>query len=170
MTDLRSKFVRQHTSAAIAARAAGLRWNPMPTPVNPILLYDGVCGLCNRLVQFTLRHDHANLFRFASLQSPLAIRILQQHGANPADLNSFYVVVQAQQPEEQLFARSDAVAYVLGGLGGRWQVWGTLWKRLPRGVRDALYNLVARNRYKIFGKLDTCPLPDPGYRSRFLDI
>ena len=146
---------------------AGLRWNRMPP--NPILLYDGVCGLCNRLVQFTLRHDRRDLFRFASLQSPLAARILERHGASAANLDTFYVVAHHQQPDEQLIARSDAVAYVLRELGGRWQVCGIFWKLLPPMIRDALYNLIARNRYKIFGKLDTCPLPDLQQRHKFLD-
>jgi predicted DCC family thiol-disulfide oxidoreductase YuxK len=138
-------------------------------PPNPILLYDGVCGLCNRLVQFTLRHDSRDRFRFASLQSPLAARILERHGASAASLDTFYVVVQPQQPDEQLIARSDAVAYVLHELGGPRRVGGFFWKLLPRMVRDALYNVIARNRYKIFGKLDTCPLPDPDRRHKFLD-
>lgn len=136
---------------------------------NPILLYDGVCGLCNRLVQFTLGHDRRDLFRFASLQSPLAARILDLHGASIANLDTFYVVTHPQQSEEQLMARSDAVVYVLRELGGPWCICGTLWKLLPRALRDALYNLVARNRYTIFGKLDTCPLPDPQHRHKFLD-
>jgi predicted DCC family thiol-disulfide oxidoreductase YuxK len=136
---------------------------------NPILLYDGVCGLCNRLVQFTLRHDHHDFFRFASLQSPLAVQLLARHGASAASLDTFYVVTHPQQPDEQLIARSDAVACVLRELGGPWCICGTLWKLLPRALRDALYNLVARNRYRIFGKLDTCPLPDPRHQHRFLD-
>jgi predicted DCC family thiol-disulfide oxidoreductase YuxK len=136
---------------------------------NPILLYDGVCGLCNRLVQFTLRHDSRDLFRFASLQSSFATQVLGRHGADAANLDTFYVVVRHQQPDEQLIARSDAVAYVLGELGGRWRVCGFFWKLLPRMVRDALYNVIARNRYKIFGKLDACPLPEPQHRHKFLD-
>jgi predicted DCC family thiol-disulfide oxidoreductase YuxK len=136
---------------------------------NPILLYDGVCGLCNRLVQFTLRHDSRDLFRFASLQSSFATQVLGRHGADAANLDTFYVVVRHQQPDEQLIARSDAVAYVLRELGGRWHVCGFFWKLLPRMIRDALYNLVAGNRYKIFGKLDTCPFPDSRQRHKFLD-
>lgn len=136
---------------------------------NPILLYDGVCGLCNRLVQFTLRHDSRDLFRFAPLQSPLAARILERHGASAATLDTFLVVAQPQQPNEQLIARSDAVAYVLRELGWRWRFCGFFWKLLPRMIRDAIYNLIAGNRYKIFGKLDTCPLPDPQHRHKFLD-
>jgi predicted DCC family thiol-disulfide oxidoreductase YuxK len=136
---------------------------------NPILLYDGVCGLCNRLVQFTLRHDRRDLFRFACLQSPFATQILSRHGCDAADLDTFYVVAHHQQPEEQLFARSEAVGYTLCELGGCWRGCGFFWKLLPRVARDALYNLIARIRYEIFGKLDTCPLPAPQHRRKFLD-
>src|SRR5208337_2137115 len=80
---------------------------------HPILLYDGVCGLCNRLVQFILRRDGAGVFRFASLQSALAAGILGRHGADARDLNTVYVVVNYELPDERLLARSDAVIFVL---------------------------------------------------------
>jgi predicted DCC family thiol-disulfide oxidoreductase YuxK len=136
---------------------------------NPILLYDGFCGLCNRLVQFTLQHDRQDLFRFASLQSSFATQVLARHGTDAVNLDTFYVVAHHQQPEERLLARSDAVAYVLRELGGSCSVCGFFWKALPRMVRDVLYKVIARNRYKIFGKLDACPRPDPRQRHRFLD-
>jgi predicted DCC family thiol-disulfide oxidoreductase YuxK len=135
----------------------------------PILLYDGVCGLCNRSVQFILRHDLRVLFRFASLQSPSAQTILVRHGADPADLDTVYLVVNYNQPDEALLARSDAVADILGRLGGVWNLLGAVLRIIPRPLRDWGYNLVARNRYRIFGHYDTCPLPTPETRSRFLD-
>jgi predicted DCC family thiol-disulfide oxidoreductase YuxK len=141
----------------------------MPTSANPVLLYDGVCGLCNRLVQFTLRHDHRDLFRFAALQGPTASRALERHGASAADLDTFYVVTNFQQPGERLLARSDAAAFVLQALGGRWRAVGAMFRMLPRPLRDAAYNLVARNRYRVFGKFETCPVPDPRDRHKFLD-
>jgi predicted DCC family thiol-disulfide oxidoreductase YuxK len=136
----------------------------------PIVLYDGVCGLCNRLVQFTLRHDHARVFRFASLQSAFAGAILQRHNRSVADLDTFYVVVEPQESTEYLLSRSDAMAYVLEQLGGRWRVLGTLWRSLPRFIRDPIYNLVAKYRYKIFGKLNVCPIPTATERERFVDL
>jgi predicted DCC family thiol-disulfide oxidoreductase YuxK len=141
----------------------------MAPRANPILLYDGVCGLCNRLVRFILRHDHGEAFRFSSLQNARAEEILKRHGASAADLDTFYVVSDPGQASERLFARSDAVAYVLRELGGMWRVGGGLWRLLPRALRDALYNLVARHRYRIFGRLDACPLPDPRNSSKFLE-
>jgi predicted DCC family thiol-disulfide oxidoreductase YuxK len=141
----------------------------MSARANPIVLYDGVCGLCNRLVQFILRHDYTDVFRFASLQSTFAGQILRKHGASTADLDTFYVVADPGLSNEHLFARSDAVAYVLRELGGIWKVCGELWKLLPRSLREGLYKLVARHRYRIFGRLDACPLPDPRVRHKFLE-
>ena len=135
----------------------------------PILLYDGVCGLCNRLVQFTLRHDQKETFRFASLQGPTAARILERHGQSPADLDTFYVVTNFDQPAEQLRSRSDAAIFVLQDLGGGWSVLAALGRLLPKSLRDGLYNLVARNRYHVFGKFDACPLPDPKDHHKFLE-
>src|SRR5437660_1316367 len=111
--------------------------------VHWIVLYDGVCGLCNRLVQFILRRDGGGIFRFASLQSPLAGRILARHGADSRDLDTVYVVVDCDEPGESLLARSDAVLLVLARLGGMWGVAGLVLKVLPRAVRDFLYNFVA---------------------------
>lgn len=142
----------------------------MPTSANPILLYDGVCGLCNRLVQFTLGHERRDIFRFASLQSSFAAGILGRHGNSPTHLDTFYAVLNAGEPDEQVLARSDAAVYVLGALGGGWAAVAALSRLLPRPIQDALYNLIARNRYRIFGKFEVCPLPDPRYRHKFLDV
>lgn len=137
---------------------------------HPILLYDGVCGLCNRLNQFVLRYDSEGTFRFASLQSPLAERILSRHGANASELDTVYVVVNYNQPNELLLPRSDAVIFVLKQLAGIWRSAGILLGCLPRWFRDWAYRLVARYRYRIFGRYDSCPLPSPEHRGRFLDV
>jgi len=150
---------------------------------HPILLYDGVCGLCNRLVQFILRRDPGAVFRFASLQSPLASRILARHGADAADLDTVYVVINCDQPDEQLLPRSDAVIFILGHLGEAavaaqgtptsgssfWRVAGLLLQLVPRRARDWGYRMVAKTRYRIFGRYDACPLPSEETRWRFLD-
>ncbi len=141
----------------------------MASPAHPVLLYDGVCGLCNRLVQFTLRHDHRDTFRFASLQGLTAARILERHGQSPGDLDTFYVVTDLDQPGEHLRARSDAALFVLRELGGAWRVLAAIGGVLPKFLRDSAYKLVARNRYRVFGKFDACPLPDPKDRHKFLE-
>jgi predicted DCC family thiol-disulfide oxidoreductase YuxK len=138
--------------------------------IHPILLYDGVCGLCNRLNQFVLKRDPAGIFRFASLQSGLAGRILTRHSADAADLDTVYVVVNPDQPDEHLLARSDAVIFVLKQLGGFWGLAGFVGQFKPRFLREWGYRVVARNRYRVFGRFETCMMPSPEYRDRFLDV
>jgi predicted DCC family thiol-disulfide oxidoreductase YuxK len=142
--------------------------------LHPIILYDGVCGLCNRLNHFVLRRDREGIFRFAWLQSPLAARILAHHGANPQDLDTVYVVLnhdltKEAQPDELLLPHSDAVIFVLKRLGGIWKVLGLFVQLLPRRLRDWGYRIVARNRYRVFGRFETCMLPSARDRGKFVD-
>jgi predicted DCC family thiol-disulfide oxidoreductase YuxK len=139
----------------------------MPDSANPILLYDGVCGLCNRLVRFVLKHDGTARFRFASLQSDYAIRILQQHALNPQELDTVYII---EAPGAQPKSRSDAVISIVRTLGGFWSAAATTLRILPRPLRDWGYNIVARHRYQMFGKYESCPLPEQKYQDRFLDM
>ena len=139
------------------------------TESNPIVLYDGVCGLCNRLVQFLLKRDAHDRFRFASLQSNFGQEILTRHGADPLDLDTFYVVLDHGQPSERLLARSDGIVQALTTLGGIWKIGGA-GKLLPKAIRDRLYNFVARHRYQVFGKSEACMLPEPKQRAKFLDV
>ncbi|MGH9970268.1 MAG: thiol-disulfide oxidoreductase DCC family protein [Pyrinomonadaceae bacterium] len=142
----------------------------MPEPVsNPIVLYDGVCGLCNGLNQFLLKRDKQDRLRFASLQSQFANSLLRRHAINAVDLNTVYVVVDYAQPTERLLARSDAILHVLRQLGGVWQVF-RLGGFIPRALRDALYKVVARNRYRVFGKYEVCLMPEEKYRKKFFDL
>ena len=139
------------------------------TDSNPIVLYDGVCGLCNRLVQFLLKRDSQDRFRFASLQSTFGQEILKRHSADPLDLDTFYVVLDYGHPSERLLARSDGVVYALTTLGGIWKT-AAAGNVLPRAVCDGLYNFVARHRYQVFGKHESCMLPEPKHRAKFLDV
>jgi predicted DCC family thiol-disulfide oxidoreductase YuxK len=136
---------------------------------NPIVLYDGVCGLCNHLVQFLLKRDTRDRFRFASLQSEFANRLLTRHGVDPHDLDTVYVVKNYGQSSETLLARSDAILYMLKQLGGIWKLAG-VGRVLPKVLRDAVYKIVARNRYRVFGKHESCMLPEPKHRAKFLDM
>ena len=140
------------------------------TNAGPIILYDGVCGLCNRLVQFLLRHDKRGRLRYASLQSDFAEKVLNRHGIDAKDLDTLHVVEHYDDPEERVWQRSDAVLRAARELGGIWRVLATVGRVVPRPLRDLFYRLVARNRYRVFGKYDTCMLPDPNQRSRFLDV
>lgn len=143
--------------------------NLSKTESNPIVLYDGVCGLCNHLVQFILKRDNKDRFRFASLQSDFAQTLMLKHGVDPHDLDTVYVVRDHLQANEALLARSDAILYMLSELGGVWKI-AVVGRVMPRGLRDALYKIVARNRYRVFGKHESCMLPEPKYRARFLDV
>ena len=136
---------------------------------NLIVLYDGVCGLCNRLNQFLLKRDHHDRLLFASLQSDLAKKILERHGADPTDLDTVYVVEGYDSPAERLFKRSDAILRALAALGGIWKL-SALSNILPRPIRDLFYRFVATSRYKVFGKSEVCIMPDPKYRKKFLDV
>jgi predicted DCC family thiol-disulfide oxidoreductase YuxK len=138
----------------------------MPDPANPILLYDGVCGLCNHLVQFVIKHDHKARFRFAPLQSPCASRILQRHHLAPHDLDTLYIV---EDPGPFLAARSDAVICLFRQLGGLWRVAAVALSIFPKPLRDWGYGVLARQRYRVFGKFETCLLPEKKYQDRFLD-
>jgi predicted DCC family thiol-disulfide oxidoreductase YuxK len=137
---------------------------------HPIVFYDGVCGLCNRLVQFLLKHDRDGRLRFASLQSDFAAKVLQRHGFDPKDLDTLHVVENYDQPSERVLQRSDAVLRAWRELGGIWSALASLSRIIPGQLRDLVYRFVAQNRYRVFGKYDTCMLPDPEQRSRFLDV
>src|ERR1700722_14003803 len=143
---------------------------------HPIVLFDGVCGLCNRFVQFVLRSDSSDLFRFAPLQSALAAGILARHEVTPQTVahdvvqGSVQNGVRNSPPQgETLLARSDAVLFVLQQLGGIWRPVSRILGLLPRTVRDFAYNAIARRRYAIFGRSESCILPNPKDRDRFLD-
>lgn len=136
---------------------------------NPIVLYDGVCGLCNHLVQFLLKRDTHDRFRFASLQSEFAQHLLTNHDSDPLDLDTVYVVKDHGQANETLLVRSDAILYMLRQLGGVWKLTG-VGRVLPKAFRDAVYKIVARNRYRVFGRHESCMLPEPKHRNKFLDI
>jgi predicted DCC family thiol-disulfide oxidoreductase YuxK len=132
----------------------------------PVLLYDGVCALCNGVVRFVLRHDRAGAFLFAALQSGTARDLLRE---SPA-LDGVVLVIDAMVPEQRVYRRSDAVAQVLRMLGGPWKILGGMLAVVPRGVREVGYGAVARVRYRLFGRYEVCPIPRPQDRERFVDV
>lgn len=134
-----------------------------------IILYDGICGLCDWLVQFVLERDTHDRFRFAALQHPIAESILQRHGVSGTTLNTFYVVLDANNPNERVVSRSTAVLATLRRLSPGWQLVAAMGWIIPRPIRDQLYNLVAKNRYRIFGQIDQCRIPSPHDQKKFLD-
>jgi len=142
---------------------------PSDSP-KPIILYDGICGFCDRIVQFILQRDTHDRFRFASLQSEFSLPLLKKHGINTQTLESICLVFDCGLPTEHLLVRSDAVISIFKELGTFWQMWANILGILPRSLRDRGYDLLARYRYRIFGKFATCPLPQASDRHKFLDL
>ena len=135
---------------------------------NPFILYDGVCGLCNRFNQFVLKRDEQEIFRFASLQTCLAQKILARYSVRTTDIATLYVVIDYELASERLFRKSEAVFFILRQLRGVWSL-AASGSMFPRVVTDYGYDLIAHNRYRIFGN-HLCPLPAAGYRAKFFDV
>jgi predicted DCC family thiol-disulfide oxidoreductase YuxK len=134
-----------------------------------LLLYDGVCALCNGVVQFLLTHDRMDKFRYAPLQSSLGREMLARFGIHTFP-DGVMLLTDALTPVERLFQRSDAVAVALQLLGAPWRPAGRALAWLPHGLRDWSYGIIARFRYRLFGRYDTCPVPPPEQRNRLLGV
>jgi predicted DCC family thiol-disulfide oxidoreductase YuxK len=134
-----------------------------------LLLYDGVCALCNGVVQFLMKRDQLDRFRYAPLQSALGREVLSRFGIH-AFPDGVMLLTDALTPSERLFQRSDAVAKGMQLLSAPWRVLGRLLKLTPRPLRDWGYSIVARLRYRLFGRYDTCPIPPPDQRNRLLGV
>ena len=131
-------------------------------PDDDVILYDGVCVFCSRWIRFIATRDKARRFRFTAIQSPYGARLAQAFGIDPQDPDTNAVIHGGVAT-----FKSDAALTVLSSLPG----WG--WPRalrlFPKPLRDAVYNLVARNRYRIFGKYEECFVPDAVMRARVLE-
>jgi predicted DCC family thiol-disulfide oxidoreductase YuxK len=129
----------------------------------PIVLYDGVCGLCDRSVQLILRNDRRGRFRFAALQSAAGRALLERFHLSPEALDSVVLVEGGRA-----WRKSRAALRIARRMDAPWPA---LWPLLivPPPVADFFYDLLAKNRYRIFGKLDACMIPPPEVRARFLD-
>ncbi|HKS41260.1 MAG TPA: DCC1-like thiol-disulfide oxidoreductase family protein [Blastocatellia bacterium] len=139
-----------------------------PPANNPVLLYDGVCGLCNKSVQMILDHDKRKEMFFAALQSDYGKQVISRHPELEKVDSLVFVEQKSGADDERVFTRSAAALRVASYLGGAWKMLLIL-RIIPRPVRDFFYNLFAKYRYKLFGKYDSCMLPSPDVRSRFLD-
>ncbi len=133
---------------------------------HPVVVFDGVCNLCNAAVDFLLRHDRSGSLRFASAQGDTGAALLgiePDGDGNVPDPSTIVVAI-----EGTVLERSDAVLALVPFLGWPWKA-ALIGRALPRPVRDRLYDLVARNRYRWFGKKETCRIPTPDERARFVD-
>ncbi|MFW0148441.1 thiol-disulfide oxidoreductase DCC family protein [Mycobacterium sp. smrl_JER01] len=145
---------------AQSAEIPGARHDP------PVLLYDGVCGFCNGAVQTILRLDRRGDLRFAALDSDFAKAVIDRHPAL-AGVDSVVFVDDPGGPTEQVSVKSAAALRVTDYLGGPWRVLLAA-RVIPAPVRDRLYDGFARIRYRVFGTRDTCPIPEPHVRARFM--
>jgi predicted DCC family thiol-disulfide oxidoreductase YuxK len=136
--------------------------NGMAEPSHPIMLFDGVCNLCSGSVQFIIPRDPEGRFRFASLQSEAGERLLAELRIDRRVLDSVVVVEDGRWSKE-----SDAILRIAWLLGGPWKTLA-VFRLIPRPLRDWAYRVVARNRYRWFGKKEACWLPTPELRARFL--
>ena len=146
-------------------------FSPQATPGTEgahLVLYDGVCGLCNRLLRFLLRHDRRRVFCFASLQSATGRAMVAQYGGNPDDPDSFHVVADFREPSARAIRKSDAAVFVASQLGWPWKGLSAA-ATLPAPLRDFLYDVIARNRYRMFGRYEQCVVPSDEVRSRFVE-
>ncbi|WP_225871317.1 thiol-disulfide oxidoreductase DCC family protein [Pedobacter cryotolerans] len=129
---------------------------------NDIIFFDGLCNLCNRAVQFTIERDKSNVFRFASLQSDYANQKLKPFNIEPSEGNSFVLL-----EGEKVYQRSTAALRVARKLTGLWPLlYGFI--VVPPFIRDGVYSYIAKNRYNWFGKQESCWVPTPGLKSKFL--
>ena len=133
-----------------------------------VLLYDGVCGFCNKSVQMILDHDRRGTMLFAALQSDFGESVIGRH-PELRGVDSVILVEGTDSGAEWVYVRSDAALRVASYLGGFWKLL-LAFKILPRPVRDFFYDLFARYRYRLFGKYDSCMLPPPEVRARFIDV
>ncbi|WP_155925813.1 thiol-disulfide oxidoreductase DCC family protein [Bacillus sp. UNC438CL73TsuS30] len=127
-----------------------------------IVLFDGVCNLCNHSVQFIIKRDVSRKFKFASLQGETGNRIITKYGLAP-DLNSFVLI-----ENDKVYMKSTAALRVCRELKGAWKLFAIL-MIIPTNSRDYIYDIIAKNRYTWFGKKNSCMLPSPELKKRFLD-
>ncbi len=127
-----------------------------------VIVFDGECVLCSSFMRFVLKHDHANTFKFLTAQSAKGEALYTHFDLKPDDYETNLVFI-----EGQLYEKSAAFFAVMNQLGWPWRIVSPI-RFVPAGVRDSAYNMIARNRYKLFGKLRSCIVPDENLKARFL--
>ena len=129
-----------------------------------IILFDGVCNLCDSSVQYVIKHDKKDVFRFVSLQSELGQKILNHIGINPKHIDSIVLY----EAGISYYYKSTAALEIAKGLSGIFTL-ATVFKILPAGIRDFIYDYVAKHRYKWYGKKESCMIPTSKLKSKFLE-
>lgn len=133
-------------------------------PSKKIILFDGVCNLCNSAVQFVIQYDKNDVFRFVALQSPLGKEIVKYLGIDTKNIDSIVLY----EPGVAYYYKSAAAIEIARDLGGFWHL-GTVFRIIPTGIRNLLYDYIAKNRYKWYGKKESCMIPTPELKIKFLE-
>lgn len=128
-----------------------------------IILFDGVCNLCDSAVQFVIQHDKKDIFRFVAIQSELGQQILKHIGINLIYIDSIILY----EPGIAYYYKSQAALEIAKNLAGFWH-FGTVFRIIPTGISNQLYDYIAQNRYKWYGKKENCMVPTPEVKSKFL--
>ena len=128
-----------------------------------VIIFDGECNFCNSSVIFIINRDHKNVFKFTPLQHASAKTLLDQHGIIKVSLDTFILI-----KKNECYFRSDAALEITKDLSGYWYLFRIL-KVIPRSIRDYLYNIIAKYRYRIFGKAESCIIPTVEIRDKFID-
>jgi len=131
---------------------------------NKIILFDGVCNLCNSSVQYVIKRDKSNAYRFAALQSGIGRKLVEERGIDTSQIDSIILI----EPGVAYYTKSTAALKIAQSFGGVWQLTSVL-EWIPEKIRNLVYDYIAKNRYKWYGKKDACMIPTPELRSRFLD-
>lgn len=129
-----------------------------------IILFDGVCNLCNSSVQFVIKRDKKDLFRYAALQSEVGQQLVAERHIDTRQVDSIILI----EPGVAYYTKSDAALEIAKDLGGFWKL-SSIFMWIPRAIRNAVYDFVARNRYKWFGRKEACMIPTPELRAKFLE-
>jgi predicted DCC family thiol-disulfide oxidoreductase YuxK len=127
-----------------------------------IVLFDGVCNFCNASINFVIEHDKAGYFKFAPLQSETGEQLMAKHGIDTIETDSVILV-----EDEKVYTHSTAALRIARKLDGLWS-WFYAFIVVPKPIRDFFYKLLAKNRYRLFGRQDACMIPTPEVRARFL--
>lgn len=131
-----------------------------------LILFDGVCNLCNGAVNFVIKRDTDDIFRYASLQSELGKKMLSERNINPAEIDSIILI----DPHVAYYVKSDAALEIAGHLGWPWKSLRLFHYILPSPLRDQVYDFIAKYRYRWFGRKDQCMIPTPALKAKFLDL
>ena len=135
----------------------------MSSKLPDVVLFDGLCNLCSRSVQFIIKHERAEVLQFAAVQSPAGVRLLKSVGLDPKDVKTFVLIADGRP-----YVKSDAAIRVATRFRGAWSLLA-FFRIVPRPIRDWMYDVVATKRYQWFGRRETCFVPTPELAARFIN-